>query len=335
MAKKDLNTEAVSICDALKIAIAMDKEANCVTHGGRLIAATPVGTVYAVFSLEIGSAFKAQELFNALNGCTGAFTISEDVVSSTLKVSWGRKRATLKTIPKVTVYAPPLDAVQNSNISEGFKKELHDFVSDLIPRSNDVTSSVIAFNQYETFWTNRQIAAKLTSATWMPPVFAFVNDLKVVTGLAGEIIGIGGTAHSVTFHFDNDMAVQIPLADDSSINYPTKAIAALFAPDLFGSEYAMTDEVIDGLNYVAKFADDIIYVSATHVGTEEDPSLGTAVEQTDIPLDLRFFASTIKLGAFKGADSIVKLSNESSAIGFYTVKKNSRFAFVKVKERSA
>lgn len=331
MAKKELNTEALAVCDALKVALAMDKDANCVTHGGRLIAKTPVGVVYAVFPLELSSAFKAIDMFNALNGCDKPFTITEDVASSTIKVSRGRRRASLATMPKVTVYAPPMDAIQNDKIAEGFKKELHDFVVDLIPRANDVTSSVIAFNGYEAFWTNRQIAAKLTSATWLPPIFAFVNDIKVVTSLPGEIVGIGGTAHSITFHFDNEMAIQISLADDSSLNYPSVAIPKLFSPDLFGSEYPLTSEFIEALQYVYKFADDVIYISPSHVGTDESPDVGTSVEQSDIPLQLLFFAETIKLGAFRGAEHIVKLSDAAASIGFYTIKGNSRFAFVKVK----
>lgn len=329
--KKELNGEALAICEALKIALAMDKDANCVTHAGRLITATPVGTVYSPFSLELGSAFKAQELFNALSGCDKPYTISEDLVTSSLKVSWGRKRATLKTMPKVSIYAPPMDAIQNDQIGENFKEELHDFVFDLIPRSNDVTSSILAFEGYESYWTNRKIAAKFLSTTWLPPVFAFVNDLKVVTGLSGKIIGIGGTAHSITFHFDNDTAVQISLADNSSVNYPTNAIKGLFNPDLLDASYPITEEFIDALNYVSKFAEEIIFVSPEHVGTDDDPAAGTAVEQKEIPLELRFYADTIKLGAFKGADAIVKLSNAASSIGFYTTKRSSTFAFVKIK----
>lgn len=331
MAKKELNDEALAICEALKIALAMDKDANCVTHAGRLITKTPVGVVYAPFPLELTSAFKALDLFNALNGCDKPFTITEDVTVSKIKVSWGRKRATLETMPKVTVYAPPMDAIQNEQIAESFKKELHDFVVDLLPRSNDVTSSVIAFDGYNSYWTNRQIAAKLTSATWLPPIFAFVNDLKVVTSLSGNIVGIGGTTHSMTFHFDNDMAVQIALADDSSLNYPKTALAGLFNPDLLGTEYDVTPDFIDALQYTAKFADQVIHVSPEHVGTDPNPQLGTSVDQKDIPLTLRFFAETIKLGAFRGAEKIVKLSNPASSIGFYTLKGNSTFAFVKVK----
>lgn len=329
--KKDLNAEALAICDALKIALALDKDANCVTHGGRLITVTPVGTVYAPFSLELGSAFKAQDLFNALNGCDKPYTISEDLVTSTLKVSWGRRRATLSTLPKVSIYAPPIDPIQNALIGENFKKQLHDFVFDLIPRANDVASSIVAFDGYESYWTNRQIAAQLLSNTWLPPIYAFVNDVKVVTALDGEIVGIGGTAHSVTFHFDNETAVQIALADNSSVNYPLNAVKGLFNPDLFSTEYELTDDFLESLTYVSKFAENIIYVSPAHVGTDEDPALGTAVEQTSIPLDLRFIAETIRLGAFKGADKLVKLSTPTGSIGFYTRKSNSTFAFVKVK----
>lgn len=330
MTKKELNSEALSICDALKIAIAMEKEANCVTHGGKLVTVTPVGTVYTSFSLELNTAFKAIDLFNALNGCDKPFTISEDPLNSQLNVSWGRKRAKIKTMPKVSIYAPPIDAIQNDKIGDNFKKDLNDFVSDLISRANDVASSVVAFDGYEAFWTNRQIAAKTTFTTWLPPLYAFVNDLKAVTSLNGNIIGIGGTAHSITFHFDTDTAVQIALADDS-INYPLGALKGLFRPDLFDAKYELTAEFIDGLNYVAKFTDDVIYVSPEHVGTDENPSLGTAVEQKDIPLSLLFYGTTIKLGAFKGADSIIKLSDDKSSIGFYTMKKNCIFAFVRIR----
>ena len=332
MAKnKELNEEALSICSALKIAIGLDKDANCVTHGGRLIAVTPVGTVYTPFPLELTTAFKAQDLYNALDGCDKPFTINEDPVKSVLSVSWGRRRAKLDTLPKVAVYAPTLDPIQNTQIGEGFKETLHDFVVDLISRANDVSSSVVLFDGYEAFWTNRQIAARLQSNTWFPPILAFVNDLRVVTSVAGKIVGIGGTAHSVTFHFDNETAIKIALADDSSISYPGGALRSLFNDDLFETEYPITDEFREGLAYVAKFADQVIFVSPEHIGTDSNPAVGTAIDNDDMPLNLRFFAETIKLGAFKGADVIVKPSGSTKTIGFFTRKKSSTFAFVRVK----
>lgn len=329
--KKELNEEALAICDALKVALSLDKDARCATHNGQLVSATPVGTVYTPFPLELGEAFAAKDLFNALNGCDAPYTVSEDRTKNEIKVSWGRRRATLKTMSKATVYVPPIDHVQNAQISEGFKDELHDFVYDLSPRANDVASSILVFDGYEAYWTNRVIAAKHLMGTWLPNIMVFVNDLKVVTSVDGKINGIGGTAHSITFHYDTGVALKITLADDSSVNYPLGAVKALFKSDILNSGYPVTTHFLEGLNYVNKFTDDVIHVSPEHIGTDADPSVGTSVEQSDIPLTLMFFAATIRLGAFKGADEIIKAADASSAIGFYTSKKNSKFVFVKVK----
>jgi len=329
--KKELNEEALAICSALKIAISLDKQANCVTHMGQLITVTPVGTVYTPFPLELNAAFRAQELYDALEGCDKPYTIIEDAAKSSINVSWGRRRATLKTIPKVSVYAPPIDPIQNPQIGPGFKELLNDYVCDLMSKSNDVSSTVVAFDGYEAYWTNRQIAAKLISNTYLPPILAFVNDLKVVTGVQGNIIGIGGTASSVTFHFDNETAVKIALADDSSINYPLGALKGLFKEDLLEASYPITDDFKEAIAYVHKFSDNVIYVSPEHVGTDEDPAIGTAVDCKDIPVSLIFFAETVKIGAFRGAEAIVKPSSGAGSIGFYPKKKDTTFAFVKVK----
>lgn len=327
--KKELNSEALAVCEALKIALSMDKDATCVTDKGMLMTVTAVGTVYIPFQIELNSAFKAKELFDALHNCDKPYTVSEDVTRSSIKVSWGRKKATLETMPKISVYAPPIDPIQNDQISENFKNDLNEFVSDLISRANDVTSKVVAFEGYEAFWTNRNIAAKFMSGTWIPPVFAFVDDLKVITSLDGNIVGIGGTPSSITFHFDTSTAVKIALGDASSLNYPTKAIKALFSPDILDARYQITDDFMDALNYVKNFSKDYIYVSPAHVGTDDDPTSGTTVEQSDVPLSLLFFADTIKLGAFKKAKEIIKPIN-NNAIGFFTSKPNCLYAFVRV-----
>lgn len=333
MAKKELNTEALAICNALKIAISLDKDANCVTHDGKLITATPVGTLYVPVDITVGSAFKAIDMYNALNGCDKPFTHVEDSAKSTLQISWGRKRATLKTLPKVSVFVSPIDYVQNAQISEGYKEALNDFVNDLIPRSNDVSSAVVAFSGYEAYWTNRQIAAKLYSATYVPEIMAYVADLKVVTAIEGNIVGIGGTDHSVTFHFDTGTAIQIPLVDKTLV-YPLNALQGLFKDELFGATYPITEEISDAIAYVSKFADSLIYLSPEHIGTHKNPSEGTAVTQDEIPLDLCFMLDMVKLGAFKKAESLTKPSHPSPTVGFYTNKKNAKFCFVAIKEQA-
>lgn len=332
--KKQLNEEAAHVSRALKIAIGLHKEAEVVTNAGSLIASTPVGTLFVPCNFDLNCAVLAQDLNNAIKDCDSVMSISEQ--GNEVLVSWGRRRAALKTKPKVSVYVRPFDGVQQPNVPEHFTATMRDVLKDLVSSINTY-SQYVKFTNGAAFWTNGEMAAMIITGMWLPDVIVHIKDLKSALSYQEKdaekkdivVTGIGGSPQSMTFHYGDGVAIQIPQVDQSAVKYPE--VEKLFRSELYDAMYPLTEDHIDAVSYVSGLSDGHIYIQPTHVGTSRDPNVGTAVQIEGLPLDLIFPAKLTKYGAFNRATAIVRTSNGQRNVSFYTTRDNVTFCFAKMK----
>lgn len=328
--KKVLNDEVAYYIAGLKIAIGLDKEAMVVWHDGYMIAPTGTGTIFIPCNFSVNVAVRAQDLVNALNGCDSTFTITEQI--NQVAMSWGRKRATLASKPRVSVYVRPRDAIDGqSGLAPQFTQVLRSCLKDLPVTQQSTYSQVIKFAPYAAYWTNTTTAAKIDTGVWMPDVLLWVKDLRNALTKEGDIVAIYGSATSLTLYWADGVAIQLPLVDDSTVKLPS--LEFLFTPDLHEAEYELTDEHLDAFEYVAKFAEQVIYIEPTFIGTTDKPETGTVVMTDGLPIQTQIFVEAVKLGAFKHATSLIKAKHRHNAVAFITKRENFMFVLTRAKRQ--
>lgn len=328
--KKALNEETVYYTEALKIALKLDKDAMVVWDGGCMIVPTPTGTVHIPCNFELSVGVKAADIVKAFKGCNTQFTVTEQ--HTQVSIEWGNKRALLNSVPKVSIYARPRDALSGqSNLPAQFTAVLRDTLKDLPARTEETWSQVIKFDEYEAYWTDRRTAAQIKTGVWMPPTLLWVKDLRGALQKEGDIVALFGSATTVTFYWSDGVAIQLPVADDSTIKMPD--CKRFFVPELHEAEYQLTEEHIEAFEYVAGFADQVLYIEPTFIGTTADINSGTTVTTEGLPLHTQIFAESVKLGALKNAKSIIKVVAAKDAYAFITKREN--FMFILTRARRA
>lgn len=331
--KKELNSEAAHIVNTLNIAIKLHKEAEVITHMGSMIAKTPVGTLFIPCGFDMSYAVRAIDLRNALKGCDTAFTLTE--VGTEVVVSWGKRRAALETKSKVSIYVHPIDAIQMPDVDIDFTSTLHDVLKDVQVNNNNY-SNFVKFTNGAAFWTNGHIGCMIQTGTYVPDILVYAKDLKAAVaydakdgdGNAVRIAGIGGSSKTITLHYSDGVAIQVPIVDDTAVKYPD--IGKLFQPTLYDTAYELTQDHLEAIAYVTDFAGDRIYIEPTHIGTDVDPSFGTAVSTENLPLSLVVRNDVVKLGSFSKATHLIKNAVANNYVAFYTYRKNVTFCFVKL-----
>lgn len=326
--KKQLNPETEYYCDALKIALKLDSDAFVVWNDGYMIVPTQVGTVHIPCHFECSVAVKASDIVKAFKGCNDVFTVTEQ--HTQVRIAWGNKSALLDSRPKVSIYVRQRDATDGqANLPPQFTEVLRDTLKDLTPKTNEVWSQVIKFVPYAAYWTDRHTAAKIETGVWLPPTLLWVKDLRGALQKDGNIVALFGSRQTLTLYWDDGIALQLPLVDDSTVKMPD--CSSFFEPDLHEAEYDLTDAHIEALEYVASFADQLVYIEPTFVGTSDSPDDGTTVTTEGLPLTTQIFASSVKLGAFKNAKKLIRVSARRDSIAFITKRDN--FMFVLTRAR--
>lgn len=325
------NEEALSITKALKVALSFNKDADVITHAGMIMAHTSVGIVFIPCSFELSCAVKAKDLYNALNKATDQFSVLEH--GNQVTITWGNKRAALVTRSKVSVNAHLPDPIAAIDVPPNLAEILSDVLKDLADgASASAHKDIIYATNGVMFWTNNVIAAMIQTELGLPDALVYIKDVKAVMSYDGKLVNIGGSASSMTFHFDDGVAIKIASVDDSSVKYPKQGITALFQPQLYETSYPLHDDHLDAMAYVANFSSDLIYIQPTHIGTHISPDEGTAVSTEGLPLNIPVRADIIKLGAFKKATMLIK-APETSRTAFYTARPNVTFCFVRLARR--
>lgn len=328
--KKELNAETEYYSAALKIAVKLDKDAMVVWNDGYMVIPTPVGTVHIPCQFELSVAVKADDLIKAFKGCDKTFIVSEH--HTQVSVEWGRKHALLDSRPKVSVYARHRDQSQGqSDLDPKFTAVLRDVLKDLTVKQDITWSQVIQFGEYVAYWTDRKTAAKIDTGVWMPPILLWVKDLRGALTREGNIVAMFGSASTVTFYWDDGVAIQLPLVDDSAVKFPD--VAQLFEPTLFEAEYDLTEEHIDAFDFVAGFAEQVIYIEPTFIGTTPDFDNGTVVTTDGLPIQTQIFADSVKLGALRNATKLVKLVASRDSIAFMVKRDNFMFLLTRAKRQ--
>ena len=328
--KKPLNEETEYYTEALKIALKLDKDAMVVWNDGCMIVPTPTGTVHIPCHFELNVALKASDLVKAFKGCNTTFTVTEQ--HTQVSVEWGNKRALLNSKPKVSVYARPRDNISGqSGLPPQFTAVLRDTLKDLPARSEETWSQVIRFTEYSAYWTDRRTAAQITTGVWMPPTLLWVKDLRGALQKDGDIVALYGSASTVTFYWNDGVAIQLPTADDSTIKMPD--VAPFFTPELHEAEYPLTAEHLDAFEYVAGFAEHCIFIEPTFIGTAADANSGTTVTTEGLPIQTQIFAESVKLGALRNATSIIKVSAAKTAYAFITKRENFMFILTRARRQ--
>lgn len=328
--KKQLNEETEYYSSALKIALKLDKDAMVVWDNGCMIVPTQTGTVHIPCNFALNVAVKAADLVKAFKGCDTSFMVTEQ--HTQVSIEWGKKRALLNSKPKISVFARPRDSHSGQNdIPKQFTEVLRDTLRDLPARSEEMWSQVIKFEPYVAYWTDRRTAARIDTGVWLPPTLLWVKDLRGALQKDGDIVAIYGSANTVTFYWSDGIAIQLPLADDSTVKMPD--CAPFFVPELHEAEYELTPEHIDAFEYVASFAEQIIFIEPTFVGTAADMNSGTTVMTEGLPITTQIFAESVKLGALKNAKSIIKVSASKARYAFITKRDNFMFILTRARRQ--
>lgn len=322
--KKQLNPETEYYVDALKIALGLDKEAMVVWNNGYMIAPTATGTVFVRCNFTCNVAVRAKDIVNAFTGCDTSFVVTESL--NQVVIAWGKKKATLNSKPKISVYARDLDTLSGQqDVPAQFTQVMRECIKDLPVKSDNTFSQIIQLTDKAAYWTNRTTVAKIETGTYMPKILLWVKDLKGALTKDGDITAIFGSHSSVTFYWADGVAIQLPLVDDSAVKLPD--LENFFNPELFEAEYELTEEHIDAFEFVSKFAEDVIYVEPNFVGTSEDINQGTKVDTENLPIHTQIFADSVKMGAFKNAKALVKFTDARNAIAFMTKREHFMFIF--------
>lgn len=322
--KKQLNPETEYYVAALKIAIGLDKDAMVVWHNNYMYSPTPTGTIAVPCNFSCNVAVKAKDLVNALSGCDTSFMVTEQI--NQVIVAWGRKKAVLNSMPRVSIFVRELDRLYGMpQVPPQFTEVLRAYLKDLPANSNEVYSQVLKFTSDAAYWTDRKTIAKIDVGTWMPDALLWVKDLRGALSKEGNIVAIFYSQSTMTFYWQDGFGLQLPLVDDSAVKLPD--MSAFFNPELFEAEYALTEEHVDALEFVAKFSDDVIFIEPTFVGTSNNPHEGTKVDTTDLPIQTQIFASSVKLGALKNATSLMKFTNARDAVAFMAKREHFMFIF--------
>lgn len=330
-AKKQLNEETEYYIEGLSIATSLDSDAVVVWAEQRMSVVTRLATIHIPCHFYVSRAILASDLIKAFKGCNAQFTVTEE--NNEVKISWGKKKATLKSRDRATVYVRELDAFQGINdIPEHFTPTLRDVLKDL-PAGSDTYSPYIKMQGTYLFWTNRTSVARISIGFELPHLTLHLKDLqKIVTQKNLEVKHLWWSARgSVTFWYTNGYAIQLPTVDESVVGIPDmNKFFDLSPTDVM---YTLTDEHFDAVEYVARFTTDelpYIFIEPTFIGTERDPSRGTSVQTEDLPISIVIPVDVAKLGAFKKASRLIRKHDASSAIGFITERENVLFCFSKV-----
>ena len=328
--KKQLNEEVAYYLNGLKIALGLDKDAMVVWHDGYMIIPTGTGTVFVPCNFSLNCAVKAKELSDALAGCDTVFSAAEQ--QNSVIIAWGKKRATLATQSRVSVYVRPLDKTDGQNgIPEQFTAVLRSCLKDLPVSPQNTYSQVIKFLPYVAHWTNNTTAARIDTGVYLPPILLWVKDLRNVLSRDDNIVAMYGSPQTLTLYWADGVAIQLPLVDDSTVKIPD--LEFLFKPDLHEAEYTLTEDIIDAFEYVAKFAEQVIYVEPSFVGTQDNPDAGTSVQTEGLPIQTQIFADSVKLGAFKNATSLIKAKHRHNAVAFITKREHFMFVLTRAKRQ--
>jgi len=322
--KKQLNPEVEYYVAALKLAIGLDKDAMVVWHQNYMYSPTPTGTLAVPCNFSCNVAVKAKDLVNALTGCDTSFTVIEQF--NQVIITWGRKKAALNSVPRVQVFVRELDRYEGiQGVSEQFTRVLRMYLKDLPANSNETYSQVIKLTANAAYWTDRKTIAKIDTGVIIPDTLLWVKDLRGALNKEGNITAIFSSHATITFYWEDGVALQLPKVDDSAVKLPD--MTPFFNPDLFEAEYQITEDHIDAFEFVAKFAEQVIYIEPTFVGTSDNPNEGTKVDTDDLPIQTQIFADSVKLGAFKNATSLVKYSEARNTVAFMTKREHFMFIF--------
>lgn len=323
-AKIAYNEEAAALCKVLKAALSFNKDADVITHGGLIMVHTPVGVVFSACSFELSYGIKARDLYNALNKAVDQFTIVED--GSQVIVAWGKKRAAINTFSKLSVHAVIPDPVSGIDVPTGLSMLLHDVLKDLNDNSPSPLKPFLFLTNGAIFWANGNVAAMIQTNLSVPDAIIYTKDLKAAMSYDSDLVNIGGSHSSITLYYADGTRIKIPTVDDSSVKYPVVGVTGLFQSTLYETSYDLTEEHLDALEYVANFADNVIFIQPTHIGTHESPDMGAAVATVGLPLDLAMRPDIMSFGGFKRAQKLIKASGRSRA-AFYTHRPQVTFCF--------
>ena len=329
--KKELNKETEYYVQGLSLAVSLDKEAKVVWREHRMVVSTNVATLHIPCTFTASRGVLAADLINALKGCNAQqFTITEQ--NNTLVISWGRRKAELQTIEQASIYVREPDQYQGVNdIPLEFTDVLRDALKDLVAK-DETYATVIQFKDDALYWTNRSSVAQIKVPTMLPHVLLYLKDLQKVVGQKGLNVqhiwwSVRGT---ISFWYDNGFVIQLPTVDESAIGLPK--LDHFFQIGIHDAIYELTEDHFDAVEYVGRFADKIIFIEPTFIGTEKNPAHGTHVETEGLPISIAISADIAKLGAFKKAKRLVK-KEASSNVGFMIERENVMFCFSKMKEQ--
>jgi len=292
-AKASANEEAAKLLEALKfVAIAQKKagtpyQTHCVIKDGYLFGFDGVVTVGTPLNIDLNCCPHTYNLMQALAHCGADLTITNETLNLTIKSGKYKSVIDCYPIESMVINAPDEKFVE---VTDGFtnglrlaaKVALNDAAGTrAILKSVYLTSNVIAatdsFHLIE-YWHG---------VPGIPPVLLPKRTAEIVAGCTKQLTHIGGSSHSITFHFDDGSYVRSGLIDGLYPNYEN-----LLAFD--GVALPPPDDFFDAVKKVSAFNESgKIYMTGGKICSKVTPELGSSFDVDNIPEQAAFNSNYI------------------------------------------
>ena len=307
--KSSQNEEAHKLIEALKfVAMAQSKagtpyQTHCVIKDGYIFGFDGVVTVGTPLNIDLQCCPHTYSLMQALNNCGADLTVTNETLNLTIKS--GRYKAVIECYPmeKMVVNAPDDKFVQVTDaIKEGFN-----IAAKIAGGATAMTNAILLKGNVLAATDRFALVEYWHGYDGIPPVLVPKRTAELVASCAKPLTHIGGSSHSVTFHFDDGSFIRSGLVDGMYPNYE-----AVLAFD--GVALPPPVEFFEAVEKIGAFTESgQIYFTKGKVCSKVTPELGSSYDIDNLPEDVSI--NSKYLNTLKPCISIMAMhSNEK---GFY------------------
>lgn len=256
---------------------------HCRLQGGFAVAFDGVLAVGHPIEEELAVCPHTYRLIDALSRCKKAISITQ-LDGEQLVIKSGGFRVVIPCLnPAALPYAAPdpkAGAIDDT-IKEGFAV-LNPIVSG---NGHTVVEASLLLNNNSMVATDRQIMLEYWHGINLPDGLAIPKAAVVaVNKVKAELVGIGVSDRTVTFHYEGGAWIRTQLYAD-----PWPDVASVLNKGDFNTAVKVPDGFYDGVEAVAPFsAAGEVYTTDTGVGSHNTSAVGATYEVKNVPPGLCF-----------------------------------------------
>lgn len=307
--KGSQNEEASKLIEALKfISIAQSKagtpyQTHCVIKDGYIFGFDGTVTVGTPLNIDLQCCPHTYNLMQALSNCGADLTVTNETLNLTIKS--GRYKSVIECYPmeKMVVNAPDDKFIQvTDNIKTGLS-----IAAKVAGGQAAITNSILLKGNVLAATDRFALVEYWHGYEGIPPVLVPKRTAEFVAGCPKSLTHIGGSSHSVTFHFDDGSFIRSGLVDGQYPNYDS-----ILAFD--GVALPPPAEFFEAAEKIGAFTESgQIYFTKGKVCSRITPELGSSYDIDNLPEDVSI--NSKYLNTLKQCISI--MSMHTNERGFY------------------